>query len=218
MDFADSYRHVEVIGWDLSPIQPEWVPSNVRFEVENAERLWTDRKKYDFIRWRYMKGSIYNWPQLIAQAYQHLKPGGFVEFQEIGDIYPSDGSTVLTGALLQLMCARSAFHESVGCTLDVAPHLKQWAEDAQFEDVRQKRISLPLGTWMEDCCLGDIGHIACEAFLEGLESFTIPLAKRYGWSSMETQRLHDEVREQLKARATQLKFDIYIVFGQRKAS
>lgn len=33
IDFGDMYPSAEVIGVDLSPIQPSWVPPNVRFEV-----------------------------------------------------------------------------------------------------------------------------------------------------------------------------------------
>ncbi|EXA29949.1 hypothetical protein FOVG_18627 [Fusarium oxysporum f. sp. pisi HDV247] len=36
IDFADQYPNAEVIGTDLSPIQPDWVPPNVRFELEDA--------------------------------------------------------------------------------------------------------------------------------------------------------------------------------------
>lgn len=32
IDFADEYPNATVIGTDLSPIQPTWVPPNVRFE------------------------------------------------------------------------------------------------------------------------------------------------------------------------------------------
>ncbi|KAF5682476.1 mRNA 3 end-processing YTH1 [Fusarium circinatum] len=35
-DFADQYPNAEVIGTDLSPIQPDWVPPNVRFELEDV--------------------------------------------------------------------------------------------------------------------------------------------------------------------------------------
>lgn len=33
IDFADEHPECEVIGIDLSPVQPSWVPPNCRFEV-----------------------------------------------------------------------------------------------------------------------------------------------------------------------------------------
>ena len=29
-DFADDHPHVEVIGTDISPIQPGWIPPNLK--------------------------------------------------------------------------------------------------------------------------------------------------------------------------------------------
>jgi cyclopropane fatty-acyl-phospholipid synthase-like methyltransferase len=41
IDMADTYPAAEVIGTDLSPIQPVWIPPNCRFEVDDAEQEWT---------------------------------------------------------------------------------------------------------------------------------------------------------------------------------
>jgi cyclopropane fatty-acyl-phospholipid synthase-like methyltransferase len=40
IDAADKYPSADVVGTDLSPIQPSWVPPNCRFEVDDAERRW----------------------------------------------------------------------------------------------------------------------------------------------------------------------------------
>ncbi|KXH31285.1 TAM domain methyltransferase, partial [Colletotrichum salicis] len=37
---GDEYPEAEIIGVDLSPIQPEFVPPNVRFMVDDAEMEW----------------------------------------------------------------------------------------------------------------------------------------------------------------------------------
>lgn len=37
MDFADNHPQSNVVGVDLSPIQPIWVPPNVRFELDDLE-------------------------------------------------------------------------------------------------------------------------------------------------------------------------------------
>lgn len=41
MDMADKFPTAEVTGTDLSPIQPDWVPSNCKFEVDDAMSPWT---------------------------------------------------------------------------------------------------------------------------------------------------------------------------------
>ena len=40
IDFADEHPAAEVIGIDLSPIQPTWIPPNCMFVVDDAEENW----------------------------------------------------------------------------------------------------------------------------------------------------------------------------------
>lgn len=62
----------QVIGTDLSPIQPKWVPPNCRFEIDDAESEWSyERDSFDFIHNRNFVCSIRDWPRLIAQTYRY---------------------------------------------------------------------------------------------------------------------------------------------------
>ncbi|GME36957.1 Methyltransferase domain-containing protein [Neofusicoccum parvum] len=83
IEFADENPSAQVIGTDLSAIQPEWVPPNVSFLVDDAEREWDfDGKKFDFIHARMLCLGMHNWKRFIQQCYDHLKPGGWIELQE----------------------------------------------------------------------------------------------------------------------------------------
>lgn len=84
LDFADEFPHAEVIGTDLSPIQPDWVPPNCKFYVDDIESEWTfgPDQALDYIHGRSMCGSIGDPPALYASAYQHLNPGGWMEIQD----------------------------------------------------------------------------------------------------------------------------------------
>ncbi|TIC97315.1 Secondary metabolism regulator LAE1 [Colletotrichum higginsianum] len=62
----------EVFGVDLSPIQPEFVPPNCSFEVDDVEKEWTWKEPFDFIFIRCMIGSFASWPDMIAKAYEVL--------------------------------------------------------------------------------------------------------------------------------------------------
>ena len=71
IDFADEFPDTTVYGTDLSPIQPELVPPNCIFEVDDAQDLWTYPVDYfDFIHLRSLFGSISDWPALYRQAYK----------------------------------------------------------------------------------------------------------------------------------------------------
>lgn len=79
-DFADANPSAEVIGIDISPIQPSWVPPNLRFEIEDAGLDWTyPDDSFDFIHLRYMHGAFSDWDKLYREAYRCLKPGGWIQ-------------------------------------------------------------------------------------------------------------------------------------------
>ncbi len=69
MEFADAHPSALVLGNDLSPIQPGFVPPNLTFEVDDAEADWTYERKFDFIHARMLTGSFKNWPRFFEQAF-----------------------------------------------------------------------------------------------------------------------------------------------------
>ena len=97
MEFADLHPEAEVIGIDLSPIQPEYVPPNCRFIVDDIESEWPydpATEQFDYIHLRTMCGSISDWDKLLGQIYKYLKPGGYVEFQEYEAWMKSDDDSI----------------------------------------------------------------------------------------------------------------------------
>ncbi|KAK1467683.1 UMTA [Colletotrichum cuscutae] len=84
IDFADMYPSTEVIGVDISPIQPDWVPPNCKFQIDDIEQPWTwPISHFDYVHISHLEGSVADWPALYAQAFAHIKSGGFVEVKEI---------------------------------------------------------------------------------------------------------------------------------------
>lgn len=63
---------MQVLGNDLSPIQPRWVPPNVRFEVDDVEDDWTYNQPFDFIHCRMMGNAIHDWPKLHRQCFEYV--------------------------------------------------------------------------------------------------------------------------------------------------
>ena len=69
MDFADEHPSAAIIGTDLSPIQPAWVPPNLKFEIDDCEAEWTyPENHFDYIHIRSLFGCIQDWHRLYAQA------------------------------------------------------------------------------------------------------------------------------------------------------
>ena len=139
IEFADEFPGCEVLGNDLSPIQPVWVPPSCKFEVDDVESEWLYRpdEAFDFIHGRGMGGSIQDWPKFYEQAYTHLKPGGWIESQEYETWVSSDDGTIEDCPYVkqwQVVVNDSA--EKFGKRMLVAGEQKQHMIDAGFSDVR----------------------------------------------------------------------------------
>jgi SAM-dependent methyltransferase len=90
IDFADEHPEAQVIGVDLSPIQPKFVPPNVLFEIDDIEEPWTFSKPFDFIFARMTIQTIGNPSRFFEQAFEHLTPGGWVEAVDVVNPGKSD--------------------------------------------------------------------------------------------------------------------------------
>ncbi|KAI5792114.1 S-adenosyl-L-methionine-dependent methyltransferase [Pyronema domesticum] len=86
IDAADKYPSSEVIGTDLSPIQPQY-----HFEVDDAELDWTFKdNSFDFIHLR-------NVAQGIKNGTTCTKPGGWCEMAEVSLPTHCDDDTAKPG-------------------------------------------------------------------------------------------------------------------------
>ncbi|KAF5674675.1 TAM domain-containing protein [Fusarium heterosporum] len=94
IDFADDHPSSEIIGNDLSPIQPEWNPPNCTFEVDDFEDEWLYETAFDFIHGRELEGCIANRDRLLQQSLKHLLPGGYFEIQGVDAFLESDDGTM----------------------------------------------------------------------------------------------------------------------------
>lgn len=71
IDFADEHPGSTVVGTDLSPIQPDWVPSNLEFEVSDCCEPWSFKTQFEYIHIRGLYGSVADWPAFYAEAYRY---------------------------------------------------------------------------------------------------------------------------------------------------
>lgn len=145
IDFADENPGVDVLGTDLSPIQPTWVPPNARFYIDDAEADWvySPSESFDFIHCRTLSGSIGDWDRLIQQCYTNLSPGGWVEFQEPIALCESDDGTLEQAESMlkwQALCHDAA--NGFGKDIRVGSTLKQRMEQMGFVNVHEKVVKV----------------------------------------------------------------------------
>lgn len=70
---ADMFPSAEIIGTDLSPTQPQWVPPNCKFEIDDCTEEWAFQKSsFDFIHVRSPYGCIRDWPAFYREVYKYV--------------------------------------------------------------------------------------------------------------------------------------------------
>ncbi|KAM0326326.1 hypothetical protein ACHAQA_006926 [Verticillium albo-atrum] len=215
---GDLYPGAElIVGNDLSPIQPEWIPPNVKFTVDDVELDWVEPHLYDYIHCRYMAGAIKDWPRLVRQIYENLKPGGWVEFQESANtLISEDGTLKPDNPMLTMMNGLMEACEKIGRTMDPAPRMKQWTEDVGFKNVNQQSFKLPIGSWPKDPRLKECGTLMGANFVDGVEGFTAALFRDVlGWSQEEVTVLNAGVRAAARDRAVHPMFNVLVITGQK---
>ncbi|KAJ3461432.1 hypothetical protein MRS44_009985 [Fusarium solani] len=217
IQFGDEHPSATVVGNDLSPIQPDWVPPNVKFVVDDVEMDWVEPVQYDYIHCRYMAGSIKDWPKLFKQAYANLKPGGWIEFQESANtLYSEDGSLAPENPMVQMMDNLILACDKIGRTMDPAPSFRRWAKETGFTELQEKRFKLPIGPWPKDQRLKEIGTLMGKNFYEGVAAFTAVLfTEALGWSREEVELFNTTVREASRQRTVHPIFDFIVMIGRK---
>ncbi|KAI5782973.1 S-adenosyl-L-methionine-dependent methyltransferase [Pyronema domesticum] len=182
IDIADSYPSAEVIGVDLSPIQPQWVPPNCRFEVDDIELPWTyQANSFDFIHSRNLEDCIKDWPSLMSSIYRCLSPGGYFELVETTPDALCDDRTLPSDCSLRK--ALDYYQEgmkSAGRGNFVTPTiLRERLEAAGFESVQVVTVKQPIGSWPKERRLKRIGALARLVYTAGLEAYANAVMKRF---------------------------------------
>ncbi|TEA19264.1 putative methyltransferase tdiE [Colletotrichum sidae] len=216
IEFADRNPASEVLGSDLSPIQPAYVPANCRFEIDDAEDEWMYGHRFDYIHGRYLCTSIFDFPRLFGQIFDNLNPGGWVEFQEtVIDFRSVDGS--LQGTALRrwndhlLEGIRRAGRDGLA-PLGFAGQMGA----AGFVNVQQKKFAVPSTPWARGRNQKILGAMQMTNNLEGVQGITMKIFTQVlGWTREEAEMLLLDVRKDMADRNIHAYLTIIAVWGQK---
>lgn len=172
---ADKFPKTKISGVDLSPIQPEEVPLGVSFAVDNFEDDWVyPANHFDYIHMRHTLHSVYDRNRLLRQAYRHLKPGGYIEFQEFHYQPRADDNSLTTSpsgkpreyalseffAYLRDGMKARAGKEGSPDLHAIAPGsrgIDAELEAAGFRDITRRTYKCPIGRWSTSATTGGAG-------------------------------------------------------------
>ncbi|KAF9872897.1 methyltransferase domain-containing protein [Colletotrichum karsti] len=203
IDFADEFPSAEVVGIDISPIQPSWVPPNCKFQIGDIEQPWTwPADFFDLVHIRNLEGSVADWPALYNQAIRSLRPGGYIEVKEFDIEVRSQVQDVDDDhpykAWARNICAAC---DKLGKTGKQCrePGIATNLREAGFIDIIEKKWPIPIGAWANDPMLKEVGTGALEYLDQSLEGFgTFLLKEILGWEYAKAIVFISEKRRALK--------------------
>ncbi|KAF5586328.1 methyltransferase [Fusarium pseudocircinatum] len=215
IEFADEHPSADVLGVDLSPIQPNFVPPNCRFEVDDITNEWTyPEDTFDFIHARSMIGCLPDWTDFYRKAFKHTKPGGWVESVELWGNSKCDDDTLKPESPLHKWVEVFKKIESLtGKSFFWDEKMQDSISDAGFINVSGRRIKVPIGTWPKDKNLKQWGAWNRHFLLQGLEGFSIRgLTEMLGWKYEDAQLFLADMRKELTNPALHAYLDVVIAW------
>ncbi|KAI1324902.1 S-adenosyl-L-methionine-dependent methyltransferase [Xylariaceae sp. FL0255] len=173
-----------IIGTDLSPIQPNYTPPNVSFEICDAEDEWTFQLPFDFIHMRAMITCFKNPATVLASAYAALAPGGYIELRD--PILPFH---FLTPPPDGPRCALKEWGEKLvdassraGRDWTAAARYSEMLRDLGFVNIHERREAVALSPWVKGVQNKHISLLLQQDILRMLEPVSMALFTRVlGW-------------------------------------
>ncbi|KAK5231138.1 hypothetical protein LTR72_000318 [Exophiala xenobiotica] len=203
IELADAYPGAQVIGTDLSPIQPSYVPPNLQFDIADADEEWTFRQKFDLVHSRVMNDtSLRDWPHFYREAYKVLQPGGWVESQEFSyKRYSDDGSLPADSRVTYWEDLWTEGINKMGLKHCDPELVMQQMRDTGFVNVTRLNFKMPIGPWPKDKRLREAGLFGYANLMNGLFGLSVKVfSQLLGWQVEELEVLLAECRQELRRR------------------
>lgn len=214
---GDEYPGAEITGIDLSPIQPSWIPPNVKFIIDDAEAEWVyPPNSLDYVHLRHMALTIKDMRRLLAEAYKALKPGGWIELQDFLYITYSDDGSKPDGYKYDefVKLLREGFLK-FGFDLHGQQKNEGMIKDTGFVNVDNKMYKVPIGAWPKKEGLNQAGLYNKAIALDFLRAVQAPFTRGLGWSPGELEVFLVDVRKSLCDTNIHTYYTFHMVIGQK---
>ncbi|KAK4184084.1 Demethylmenaquinone methyltransferase [Podospora australis] len=222
IDFADTYPAANVIATDVSPVQPNWVPPNLSFEIDDANQEWTFKDNtFDYIHLRAMFGSIADWGAFYREAFRCCKPGGYLEDHSNSVKFDSDdGSVTPDSPMGQWTKVFWEGGRKFGRSFRVVEDSLQekGMREAGFVDIVVRDFKCPIGAWPKDKRLKELGSFAKLVLESDMEGYILYMwSAVMGWKPDEIQVFIAHLRRQLNDKAVHAWYQHRVVYGRKPA-
>ncbi|KAJ2892855.1 methyltransferase domain-containing protein [Zalerion maritima] len=216
IDFADEHPNVQVIGTDLSPTQPSFVPPNVNFIIDDFEDEWTFSQPFQYIHSRMMNTSVSDWDTYVKSCYENIKPGGYLELQEFALPLSDDGTLKDEQPLQQSMKLLGEAAAKANHAFYPLDDMKALLEKTGFKNVTAAKYKWASNSWPKDKKFKEIGIWNNKNISDGINGFLMAaLTRALGWSQEAVEILCSKARKDLNDKSIHAYWPIIVVVGQK---
>lgn len=135
--------------------------------------------KCDLIHTRELLGSVLDWPRLIAQCFEGLKPGGWIDCTEPDIHVTSDYVPLKPDPNEQWVELFREVSIKSGMTFEPQTKLKAWLVEAGFVNVNETIIPVAVGTWPAAPEDRNLGFWNQARLAKGMRDFTERRMRNY---------------------------------------
>lgn len=194
---AELYPDTEVVGTDISAIaETQSVPSNVFFELEDAEEWDRPPDYYDLVHFRWLIGAFLDWDYIYSRAYYSIKPGGWIEVQDFDcaeGLWKFCSQFSTDSPIHRLFRDADLAGEVSGRKRGITHLTPRIFMDAGFVDIQIVEYMIPMT--VADNTISQIWLIAC---LDALEAIFLRLLTQYmGWEPDKCKAAIEEAAREL---------------------
>ncbi|KAI0431884.1 S-adenosyl-L-methionine-dependent methyltransferase [Xylaria sp. FL1042] len=215
IEFASQYPETEVVGTDLSPIQPHYLPENCRFEIDDAEDEWTYSEPFSFIHGRALMSCFDDPSRVVKQAYENLEPGGFIEFQDA--LFPMYwvGEPPRESALYRWNELLMEGVRRIGRSWSNVVNYPRYFEEAGFENIVDRRFYWPTSPWAKGKYFKTVAMYFQEDMISGMEGISMKVLQATGMTPEEIKDFCEEVKRDFRDTNLHAYLTVSYIYAQK---
>lgn len=172
--------------------------SNCHFFLENSEtQEWMFPNMLDFVHLRNTGPCFSDIRTVFSHAYNHMRPGGWIELQDgIWELYSVDNSHIGSAFAKWLeLVILGALNQ--GRDMRKVRMFKEYLSKAGYINIHEEEIPMPTSPWTRDPKLKKLGFYLGTTMLCALEPYRRTLGAA-GLNSGEIDELNNAVRAELR--------------------
>jgi hypothetical protein len=156
---------------------------------------------------------------MLTNFYRHLKPGGWVEIQELHESVHCDDNSFTDEtpyAFRDFLRFLRDGLAGLGSNLHAILTIEEDLQAAGFKDITTRKFRCPVGSWPRNKELRYAGIMLRTAIMDGLRGMTRrPYGSGLGWTELQIQMFLVEVRKALMNDDFHTYLPLHITYGQK---